>query len=1160
MNHSNDPSFDSDVEWLSIDERQKPRRVIPILLIVGGILLSLITTVVFIGFVIRRTRLTDENVTVTRLHSTSHLQSEAVDAFSNFEASDDVLPGIPLENVEERQAIESLLNNLRAFAAANDSEQFRNLVDHHKLFKRIELGGNLDNYNLLEKRYLRTQLKKSAYVDTYWSNLVVARVLTPEDDHDTRIIYAYGKLPDLEDRAELRLILGWDGDQWKLYDWERLDQGIHYSEEWGVYARHFDTNLYEGFNRWSDLLTESNQLISEGDYENATNKLRQAETQPIPPEMVGYCWLTAGYLWQSAGEQDEALRCFEQISRPQETPGTYFGLMNSYRWKDPARAIEYAKKYKQCVGPTLELCETMARLYQRSGQDENALAEWEQILRIDPNHANALQSLLLALPAEQKSQFENILERQKDPTKAAALVAQSVAWQDPEAIAFLRDYLQRNSPTSPASHYVAGLAQRSAGRLQEAADEFRLAFQAEHDEQTRNGYVENYVDAMSSIGRGVEAWNQSPGKQALFTAIVYEYQDIGSQFSLEELEQISAQFVREFPNSLAGYYFSAHLAEEDGRYAEAEALLRQGLERPSESDPNDNQQYNAETLNYMLANVLYKQGRFSAAYNLTDEKRNRFAQLCHLASQVGHWEAVAAFLELHQAHQSDDPQWHYYKAELAAGKQLWNSAIESLQQGRSLAEANGRAGFDTHILQLSIAAGTWAQHYGSDNSKEDAFNTLAREFIADQDWNGLQQLVLAHRTTHRSDSQVTRHLANAAWEQGDHSAFAKHAKKLLEGEEDSFSYSYTRDLYQARLFAALLRTDMFKEAQQLASRREQKSNDVDYLAIVAAATENHRRAQQLALEVARKDESATAFYHSESTGPVFWGKEYGELQREFPVALPYDFNTVHAVFLSETPWHLDSEQIESALDRNKLSDKKLLSLGSRREESSGCFAIQLDKSGVWLATGKGPFDRGWEFDGETHPLLETAAKCQYWLVVGTVALSETEHREAEDVARRVTGELSKGHSRILCIEDVDSWRGFRMHPAHHDLVSHWIQSGVVPLVLGQGLSLSSWQQQPNVVGDREHRLALSEVARRFESAANPQLEVIAYCIPQVKSGEFRLAVDSISRDYGGLQFEGELVGESQLFPLLRQGLPFRLNLNDVVGWQIDDQEPVYRRD
>ena len=243
MNSSSDPSFDSDVEWLSIDDRaidqrHKPRRLLPVLLIVGGILLGLISTIAFIGFLIRRAQLVDENVTVTRLRSTKRLQAEAVDAFRGFEASSNSLPGIPLENTEEREAILHLLGKLQQHATAGDSEQFRQIVDHSKLVKRIELGGYLIDYNMLDKRYLRTQLKQSVYVDSYWSRLVVARVLTPKDDRDSRIIYAYGSYSDSEETADLRLIIGWDGETWKLYDWERLDQGIHCSEEWGIYAMH----------------------------------------------------------------------------------------------------------------------------------------------------------------------------------------------------------------------------------------------------------------------------------------------------------------------------------------------------------------------------------------------------------------------------------------------------------------------------------------------------------------------------------------------------------------------------------------------------------------------------------------------------------------------------------------------------------------------------------------------------------------------------------------------------------------------------------------------------------------------------------------------------------------------------------------------------------
>jgi hypothetical protein len=68
------------------------------------------------------------------------------------------------------------------------------------------------------------------------------------------------------------------------------------------------------------------------------------------------------------------------------------------------------------------------------GRKDAALEQWKKLLRLQPDNDTAQREILLSLGPDDKSQFEQQLERRADPIEAATELAPYVGYEDPQAL------------------------------------------------------------------------------------------------------------------------------------------------------------------------------------------------------------------------------------------------------------------------------------------------------------------------------------------------------------------------------------------------------------------------------------------------------------------------------------------------------------------------------------------------------------------------------------------------------------------------------------------------------------------------------------------------------------------------------------------------------
>jgi hypothetical protein len=1156
--HEGDVRVDQSIRLIPINVPQtqtKPRRRIAVyLFIAGAVLLSIASLVTMALTIARIGRDRSKSVIVTAQGDPTALRSESASVFSAFDARKDFEKLLSPEAATERRSIDAMLRRLEACVAAQDEAGFRELVDFDRLLKRVELTGCLVGWTSFDKRSLKTQLKASADLEPFWAKITLAGTVVPSDDPNTRVVYAYCGESDNQDSTEDRFWICRDGDSWKIYDWERLDFGLSESRSWSLYVKYAGTSEIAGFERWGNLLGEADALTNSGDVAAAEEKLRSAEIQSSPAEFDGFRWVATGYRWMALGKMSEAERCYRAVTEPIETPGALYGLMTCTRWKAPAVSLKYAEDYENAVGPTVDLLETKARLLESAGRNNDAASEWKKLLRLRPAHTSALAELFLALPTNDKADFERELERLDEPAAAAAQIATTIGYRDYPGLLLLAEYLERAAPQTAGTHYVAGLAKQLDGQHAAAAESFRHAFEKETDEAKRNSYINSYVEAMAADGQVIAAWQSVPDPKSAFETLVYAYDEDEIQLTDEEYRQLVKLYREHYPDDLVGLYREAELTIREERFEDAAELLRSTATGVRTEDDEEAEAHRASLAGF-LATALYKLGKVEDAYSNVGERKERFSQLANLAIADKRWDDLRWLVEAHRAHSPDDPRIHYAEGRLAAQEKRWDDAVRHFRTGRA-ATQDEKWIFLQPLADAYIKSGRWSEFFATSDDPGEDFDSLARRFVADRNWNALQRLIGEHRQNSPLDHRVAEYQAEAAWAQNDYATYLACAQQMLAINDEEILPDYERRQIEDRVLSALLQSKQFDRARERAEALQQEESDSGKMAIVEAATGNLQEANHLALQSAAANKSATTFFHDDVAGRIFLGETFVELQREFPVEIRGVTSTL-AVLLFEQMPPLDPAHISAALNEIGISTADVKQLKTAGNDIQQAFVVNLGAASVWVAAGRGKFNAAWQVEADTSPHVEYLQKSNGWLAVGTAAWSNPDSKRAEETARRVCNRLVQEQPVAICMRAREQWDGFTICAAIPEMLSSWETAGSLSELEDQGSELVE-KPKNTVADDRQFGRSIREAARTFESGPDVRLDVVTFLSDTPPFEPLTLEVSAVRRIYGSFAFDGVLKNSSQLIPELKAGLPVSFWEYQIQACRLNGEQPVFR--
>ncbi|MGE3410489.1 MAG: tetratricopeptide repeat protein [Pirellulales bacterium] len=806
-------------------------------------------------------------------------RAEVVRVLTEYDASADLSAILTPDNWKEHQAVAAMLGQGENALERKDQTAFRRHFDFHRFFRVIEESGAMRSLSSAERRLYRRELADAITFDTSCPKLTLLAMMPAADGFQTRVAYAVARDELMQEEIELRLWLSNDQDEWKIVDWQRLDLGLTKTGWFIDTVRNASHPSNDAVDRWSDLMGECRQHRDSGDTKAAAVALRAAEKEPVPAARRDMLLVIVGYNWQQLGEYDEALRVYDLVQQPDDTPGAYFGRMVCCQWSDPNRAVASAEQYEKVIGPTLNLCQIKAAALRRLNRREAAALEWQHVLRFSPEDRTALAESLLLLPVDQRAEFFTRIDKLRNATAVAADLASRLSYRDFSAAAELTAYVVNRDPASPRTAALLAQGAERDEEYEQAAEYYRTALQRAPNAEDRTQYASQLQLALANAGKAVEAYETAADQQAAFENLAYYHDEGDVEITQQEFQSLLTLHRQRHPDDAEGLRRWANQLIEEERFDEAEQALTAALATAGEEDP--------QGLRYTLSTILLKRKTALEAFEALGSRKEVFPSLASQVESQDRWDELQPLLDAYKLIQDDDPQGHYHAGLLAQHEQRLHAALERFRRAVELASEEEGWMYDVAWQDAAVALGNWLAYYQHGTDRGQKFDQLASRFRRSENWEELDRLLALYRQEFPDDPRPGLQQAEAAWQRQQYAECADLcAAALLQTNSGGGISSWQLDQLRQKRLSSLLRLKRFEEAQAWAQEDYRGSHDSANLAIVCALSGDTEGALRHAIQFAQQEESAARLYNNLEAGPLFMGEAFRELHQQHPPAVP----------------------------------------------------------------------------------------------------------------------------------------------------------------------------------------------------------------------------------------------------------------------------------
>ena len=1046
-------------------------------------------------------------------------------------------------SVEIDPEIQQAVDKISGFVQNNDDESFREFVDKRRYSQLLDQAGAYSGMSPVDKNSERARATSSITLEAFLLNPTIVGVVTPNDDLDTRIVYFFSKDPDNDISTECNLVLGRDGNQWRPYNWMRLDLGLSDVDQTKNWIQDTSGSAYLVYVRWIRAINAADEAIENGaSSEEIKKKLLSAEALVPTGNTHDYCLLLTGYRWVQEGYQSDAQRCYERMYERDNHPGAHFSLAICKRYRSPAEALVHAKDFYERVGPSPDICELRAELLEQLGRHTEASRYWKELLRYKPSDTAALGSLLSNLPIDRKSDIFSLLERAPDPIEVASELIDSVADSDFDGATALVSFLANKAPDTPATHSARGKLLSSEGRFQEAASEFKIAMDSDGDPSK---HVWDYIVASVKAGQVLEAIDKTPSLDEAYDELWYGYEEAYYSLSKDEYRTLLEKRMAGAPDDLEAIYRWIELYESTGSLSEVESLMRETLKSKPIASDDDGSNFYRNSIASNLATLLYSQDNWQEVYPALDTSEEVFEDLILLAIKDERTEVVQELLDRGKKQGVSEAILSYVQGEMAMQEDDPAEAVKHFRASLDLdSETSYSWKYRNRLLQASIEAKQWEDLYLSSDDRSDIFETLMYRFESENDWESLAHLCRLHSKAPDSENAVSLALADASWEMKDYRKYLQRTDKLIKKQHELSSYTF--DEIVERRVSAYLREDRYGEALHLAKKQESHLLTAAIYAIRGDTT----RATQSALRAAEASDSLDSLYRHDDAGRIFLGKAYTELHREYPIHIPYNgVDPVALLYCSEEPNKFVDKMIEAI---RKLPFPGEITITPLRKKGTAYeygAAFRLQNATIWIAVGKRePFDE-FRLNEKENPLAEVINKPNYWLLIGTAGWTETERDKLDPLARLLARYLFEGRQGAVRLSNKRGYILNRAYPNSDELLAKWISDKDLDPFESSSHELTYFDEGSDVENDRRFRDSLFKAYREYREGTNKKMMILVQPSRELKCGSVWIQVDTIELDYGSLKFTGTLTEPSSIYIDLREGMTMTANQYEIVGWR-----------
>jgi len=1034
--------------------------------------------------------------------------------------------------------VSGLFDALAKAVREDDQTAFRRLIDVDRLFEQIHQVG-LTRLNRFEAERMKMELRGDVDPPGNWQRYDIARIDLADNGNDA-LVYAY--LWNDEDSISSCFWITRDGDEWKLYDWELLEYGYRKSKIYaGTIANADDLRLAITDLAFEDI-EQAGNAIDDYEFDEAADHLLRAQSRDVLPMFRNAVLIRIGFAWSLANRDRDSVETFRKIKPPEAAPVTFYGqaiaLQGLGKYEE---ALETAAKYEDMLGFNPKVTMLRAELLAEMGRTEEAADRWRRLLKFDPEDVDALASLAPLLADDEKDVIVEYLDKLADPMDAIDELAVPCYWRDDTALLeTLVRYEEEHLPDSPHTEYLLGLIDEIDEQYEAAAAHYRIAWEAEPDEERQNHYVENYLDAMSDGGQAVVGYENAPDPSHAFLYLAEGYEEQESLISRDDLVPLVAAHLRRTPDDPWAHYYQGVLWREDSRFDEAVEQFRMALK-------NADEEYLQTWWRNELAQTLLDAGHLQQAYQTLEPPADAFRSLAEHCHGWENYEMLVRLVELHRAVEPHDELLDHYEALVHKREGNLAEAEQLVKRGYAAAsDEDTKATYRSLWLTVRLESANPESVYRDIPDAADDFNLMANRLAVRERWPAIRRLIDAHRAVRPADPQLVFHDVRLAWLTDDFETVCSLLKSWPADKLADLERWQSSSLRDWR-FRSLLRLDRQSDAMAAAQEYYEDDDDPSQLAVVHALRKDADALAKLMDELAQ---SSFSPYADEDAGPLVLGDPvFRTLRREHP-PLPTHYDTAYKevvlLLRKPSPWNADQvrEAIKELTEPGRGPEVVALAPASGSPNSS--FLVRIGEYALTITIGAGAYDRQQEV---SHPLLKAAlADHDAWLAVDWFRSSD--EKAARSLARRIAAALADENCMAFYLDTperlVNNAPEFRELVLNDPLASKTTESGEYAWLYHDETSDRDEEKTLRAMRRevRDFRWAFGKRGAEDEFLIQIVLNV-GHLYERLWLRVLRIETSA----NGSNTFIAVATTDSQLVPEFRQSDPVRVGKYQILDWQ-----------
>ncbi|MDP1563069.1 MAG: hypothetical protein Q8M16_16950 [Pirellulaceae bacterium] len=1111
----------------------------------------------------------------------------ARDAFNSFDLAGGPLLGSPPVVPTE---FDQYLQQLEEESASEDTIDFLIPVNRDMTRKRILSILDSRSLSVEEEIFLQSQIFKSGPRE-FLNSLKFVRIHIPDEDPETRIVHAIGYSEDICESREWRFWFSRHDGSWKIFDWQRIDLGMSYSEQ---QSRHC-ARLFDGVFSIEADLESLEKILGTGDYDFVRETLGLIQTKPkYALSLQDFDWVRIAYVYLAIGDYNKTLECGRRVVDTEEFPGAHrVQQIALFQLKDYDASIVQGEAYMDLVGNSPEVLLRLGLALHATGNTadgDKVLGEFVQFISWEPNK---LIELIASVREVSLPVIGVLLEHEDAPLQFATQLPSYYSSRRDGGMVLeaLVSFAEATAPGEAETHYLKGELAAWNDDHETAYSQFQLAMKASVETEQKNKYTSSASRALLSLGRVEEAYELESSKSDLIESEYWARMNGKSILTEPEWTQLLLQHVKHDPNdALAVDKLLEHLiANSDLERAEEEIRQRfefwkptQKLDGPEDAsnNPEDDLAGDADTqepeypyestltdsLGTRFAQVMVLSGRFETAYTEAVPRAEGhvewlddfFSELADELIELKKWESLTALLDLHSRNRPNDPNILMYRGHLAAHHQQWPQAIASYEQAIRMATDEG---WTKHLSKISLhrtlcQSGMWLDDYRAASDKSSLFYEL-EQHMPDDEPEQLERLIAEHLNAVPIDKDFAIWMADREWGKLNEAGFVYWLSKTTSLGGGSESISYRMKSFQKRL----ARIDVRRGNDVLA--RQHVSDDADETALIEAliAARQQKHGDAAAKLQASRLKSMYELTKSENLGWDAFRPEYRELQRGDPFRLSSLDSMVQWVGYLHEPIALDLPKLTTSIQ--EVLGNEFTVTRKTHDPESAAFAP------TFLLESQTPPHAKWYVQVQAKSAIDPLERTEF-----NPEQVAADNSKARIVVGRELREVSEWFWSPVPDPNNEVSKMLQLLEAlAEENVAAWYDASQRKLVLPSAEwkfltspNASTIFRQHGVYGSRDaaHETIVRSRQREFRSGLRTALLAGDLSKLRVRKtqriGFLRepvwFTVQSVQKVPNDLELNVSIANDMILVPAITAGFPCETNLSELDAWQIEGQDVV----